>query len=318
MADATKPAAADGGRQPLFLSGGTARQRASQQQPAPSSESAAAYPSGDSSDGSDAEPIPVASLPPALQPLLGPYADAAGMVSPAAVARAARAYADHQRGRVWRGFWWWLLVGVLALGLLIGVAWGVAATAKTSATAPDGAMTALSNGQLVTVNGRTSRAALPVTSFLPRQRLLDLGYLSLTSTSAGGTATSDAALAVLGVVTSANASGFPFLTVVTEAGDVALVGSAVTADWAAIGASLGLPQLAVNAPKVAGAWARPAPAAGGDLAYQQNVAVCEYRTTGAPNPPAGGRASAAYASACAAQRSYEAARMAALKAGGAQ
>jgi hypothetical protein len=317
MADATK-SAADGGRQPLFIAGGTARRRASQQpaqQPAPSSASAA-HPSG-GSDDSD-EPVAVASLPPALQPLLGPYADAAGMVSPAAVARATRAYADHQRSRVWRGCWWWLLAAVVVLGLLIGVAWGVAATAKTAATAPDGAMTALSNGQLVTVNGRTSRQALPLTSFLPRQRLLDLGYLSLTAANAGGTSTSDAALAVLGVVTTSNASGFPFVTVVTEAGDVLLAGSAVTADWAAIGVALGLPQLAVNAPKVAGAWARPAPSAGADLAYQQNVAVCEYRTTGAPNPPVGGRASAAYATACAAQRAYEAARMAALRAGGAQ
>lgn len=171
---------------------------------------------------------------------------------------------------------------------------------------------ATQSGRLVTVNTRISRESLPITGFLPKTRLLDLQHVTL-QPAAGGSG-GEAALRVVGVMTSVNGSGYPAATLVTDAGDVTFTGSSVTADWAAICAHLSIEPFSPAPPVLSGTFARGHPvSAAAAEAYQAAVAQCEYRTSGAGVVPQGGFGSPAHAQACSEQREYERSRTAELR-----
>ena len=263
-------------------------------------------------DAAATDSVPIAQLPASIQTLLGPLERKGGQLRVSEFMEAASLYAESHKKRTQSAFWCTCSAAVILIALLLGIVWAVVAASKDSETTTDGALTAAKSGKLVTVNTRLSKELLPVTSFLPKSRVLDLQHMSV-SDSLGN----QAALRVVGVMTSHNATGYPGVTVVTEVGDVILSGSAASADWAAISTSLGLLQPVAPPVKIGGTFVRANPAVnGGDYAYQQAVAQCEFATSGAPLVPEGGAGSAAHKAACEAQAQYERGRTAALLAGG--
>jgi hypothetical protein len=144
---------------------------------------------------------------------------------------------------------------------------------------------------------------------VPSSRLRDLSKISLKGRATE--ANRDVVLELAGTALTRNASGYPVLVLATLDGDVTVTGSVVTADWAALAGALGVP-VWTFAPKLSGAFTRANPLTNAaDEAYQRDVAVCEYATTGAPAAGVSSTADAQWAPACARQRAYERSRVAA-------
>lgn len=257
----------------------------------------------------ETEEVALSAVPPELRPHLAAFDLGDGRIQAADVADAAVAFADAKKGKVRAGARNCLrltCVLIASVVLLFGVVWGVVVATKDTATNASGGLVTTS-GRLVTVNTRVTLESLPITSMIPSSRLRDLAKISVK-----GRATEsnrDVVLELAGTSLTRNASGYPILVLATIDGDITVTGSVVTADWAALAGALGVPTWTF-APKLSGAFTRANPLTNAaDEAYQRDVAVCEYATTGAPAAGVTSTANAQWAPACTRQRAYERGRV---------